>query len=441
MTGGDRTVRPLEITPPARVASSAAPNIRQNLDSVAVRQKHKRIIICADGTWNSTKATDAVGASATTNVWLTYQLVKPTAGDGTPQLAYYHPGVGTGGFIDRVLGGLTGHGLDRNIEDCYRFLVDHYHPGDYVYLFGFSRGAYTVRSLAGLMRNCGVINPEKLPIGKDVDSAVSEAFQLYRERGDASAPSAQQSVDFRVQHSHPDFRMSCIGVWDTVGSLGIPVGLLGRLTSHMRFGFHDVTLSGWVDCAYHAVAVDERRRPFVPTLWLQQPDAREHGQRIEQRWFTGVHSDVGGGYPWAERGLATHALQWMIDRVTTNCRLELDPSVLGSAPPTASELHDSLTLWYKAWKPANRTIDGGLGHFGARDDGRITAEIIDESIGEWRAKYTTSPMPKTKTPYTPDNILDYEERLSEQASTPPVQPPDYPSDLKPLATAVPPRET
>src|SRR3954468_730764 len=180
MTGGDRGVPTLQITPPARGGWTAPSNLRQNLPSDAVRQTHKRIIICADGTWNSTKATDAVGASATTNVCLTYQLVKPRATDGTPQLAYYHPGVGTGGFIDRVIGGATGYGLDRNIQECYRFLIDHYHPGDYVYLFGFSRGAYTVRSLAGLVRNCGVIDPEKLAIGANLDETVREAFKLYR---------------------------------------------------------------------------------------------------------------------------------------------------------------------------------------------------------------------------------------------------------------------
>jgi uncharacterized protein (DUF2235 family) len=432
VTGGDRGAPVLQITPPPRAGLRAQPSIRQNLESDPVRQTHKRIVICADGTWNSAKATAGVGDSATTNVWLTYQLVKPHAADGTPQLAYYHPGVGTGGFIDRVIGGAFGVGLGRNILLCYRFLVDHYHPGDYVYLFGFSRGAYTVRSLAGLVRNCGIINPEKLPVGKDVDTAVLDAFALYRKRGDATAPSAQLSVDFRMQHSHPDFRITCIGVWDTVGSLGIPVGLLGHLTSHL-VGFHDVTLSSWVDCAFHAVAVDERRRPFVPTLWLQQPFAREHGQRIEQRWFTGVHSDVGGGYPWAERGLATLALRWMIDRVTTACRLELDASALDSAPPSADALHESLTLWYRLWKPANRTIDGGLGHHGARDDMRITGERIDESIGRWRAKYAHTPMPVVNHSYTPDNVLEYEERIEEQANTPPVQPPDYPSDVRPAS--------
>jgi hypothetical protein len=216
-----------------------------------------------------------------------------------------------------------------------------------------------------------------------------------------------------------------------VGSLGIPVGFLGHLTSHL-VGFHDVTLSSWVDCAFHAVAVDERRRPFVPTLWLQQPDARDQGQRLEQRWFTGVHSDVGGGYPWPERGLATLALRWMMGRVTTACRLELDPSALDGAPASETALHDSLTLWYRLWAPATRTIDGGLGHHGAREDSRITAECIDESVAGWRERFRTSPMPVVNRAYAPEIVADYEERVAQAAHTPPVQPPDYPSDLRPV---------
>src|SRR5256886_2870028 len=134
-------------------------------------------------------------------------------------------------------------------------------------------------------------------------------------RGVDTAPAAAKAVDFRARHSHPDFRITCIGVWDTVGALGIPVGLCGRLSRRL-FGFHDVTLSSRVDRAFHAIAVDERRRPFVPTLWHQQPDASKAGQVLEQVWFTGVHSDVGGGYGWDERDLANLTLRWMANRVT-----------------------------------------------------------------------------------------------------------------------------
>ena len=114
-----------------------------------------------------------------------------------------------------------GVGLRDNILDCYRFLVDYYHPGDALYLFGFSRGAYTVRSLAGLIRNCGIIDRRGLDDAAR-DAAIDAAFQLYRKRGDDTAPAAAKAVDFRARHSHPDFRITCIGVWDTVGALGIP---------------------------------------------------------------------------------------------------------------------------------------------------------------------------------------------------------------------------
>ena len=140
MTGGDRVLRPLDIIAPARTPWSAPSRIQQNIDASTVRQTHKRIIICADGTWNSAEATDAIGSSATTNVWLTFQLVKPKADDGTPQLAIYHPGVGTGGFIDRVVGGATGRGIDRNIRECYRLLVDSTTPRVYIPLFDYMRG-------------------------------------------------------------------------------------------------------------------------------------------------------------------------------------------------------------------------------------------------------------------------------------------------------------
>jgi hypothetical protein len=122
-----------------------------------------------------------------------------------------------------------------------------------------------------------------------------------------------------------------------------------------------------------------------------------------------------------------------MDRVTTACRLELDASALEGAPPSESALHDSLSLWYRLWAPANRTIDGGLAHHGARDDTRITDECIDESVGQWRAKYATAPMPVVNKHYVPANVLEYEERIEEQASTPPVQAPDYPSDLRETA--------
>jgi uncharacterized protein (DUF2235 family) len=398
-----------------------------NQDPVPLRDQHKRIVISADGTWNTPVATEN-GKPAATNVWLLHQLIGERAGDGVPQLAYYHPGVGTGGFLDRILGGLCGIGLERNIVDCYRFLIESYNPGDAIYFFGFSRGAYTVRSLSGLVRNSGIIDRRRYT-GTELDAAIAEAYRLYRKRGDATAPAALAAVDFRARHSHPDCRITCIGVWDTVGSLGIPVGLLGRLSQHI-FGFHDVTLSSRVDCAFQAIAVDERRRPFSPTLWEQQPGAKAGGQKMEQAWFTGVHSDIGGGYGSAERELANVTLRWMINRVTRYCRLELDASAPAAAAPPDVVLHHSYKWYY--WLLGGhlvRVIDGGLGRYGTRDPFRQTAEQVDESVATLRDRYRSTPMPAIGQPYAPANVEDYDRRIAVERKVASVQSVEVP-DLR-----------
>lgn len=115
----------------------------------------KHIVICADGTWQSPESDTA------THVLRLAESVAPVSASGVPQVVYYDWGVGSDG--DRLSGGITGKGIDKNIQDCYRFVVHNYAPGDALYLFGFSRGAYTVRSLAGLIRNCGILRPEHAP--------------------------------------------------------------------------------------------------------------------------------------------------------------------------------------------------------------------------------------------------------------------------------------
>lgn len=391
---------------PARLWSKTVD--RRNQQSAPLRTQPKRLIICADGTWDSPQRTRG-GTSASSNVWRLYQLVSPHDATGTPQLAYYHAGVGTGGFVDRILGGGCGLGIERNIVDCYRFIVDHYLPGDELYLFGFSRGAYTVRSLAGLIRNSGIINPTKTR--GQLDQRISEAYALYRSRAPDATPVANRAVDFRFNYSHPDCKITCIGVWDTVGALGIPVGALGKISAYFH-GFHDVTLSTWVERAFHAVAVDERRRPFVPTLWEQQFGARERGQVLEQVWFTGVHADVGGGYE--ERGLADLTLRWMINRVTATCPIELDMPPVALAAPSPIALHDSLSFGYRLLDlfrtPPRRCIDGGLGTTGSRDPLGRRRERLHQSVEYLMQHFATKSMPVLNSPYTPGNVTDYDER-------------------------------
>lgn len=351
----------------------------------------KRIIVCADGTWN--KPTTKKGEDASTNVWRLYELVKDRGEDGTPQLKYYHAGIGTtGSRLRRVFDGASGNGLSNNMRACYQFLVEHYHPGDALYLFGFSRGAYTARTLAGMIRNSGIVDlQERNGAPRSEDSLLQEAYDLYRNREPDSLPVASQAVQFRSSHSHPDFQITCIGVWDTVGALGIPVET--PWTSPIRYlnqtlgGFHDVTLSSYVDCAFQALALDEQREAFKPTLWVQQPHAKAAGQILEQTWFSGVHSDVGGGYGESERGLADVTLRWMINRVSDTCRLELDlrPLVKREAGGCEFKIHDSVGWMYKAGnlvgvsKPFQRTVDGGLSTEGTRDAERVVTEALHDS--------------------------------------------------------------
>jgi uncharacterized protein (DUF2235 family) len=298
----------------------------------------KRLVICCDGTWN-TPDQERGGDPCPTNVTRIALAVTPTS-DGTTQRVFYQPGVGTS-VGERVRGGAFGWGLSRGVQDVYRFIVDNYEPGDELFLFGFSRGAYMARSAAGLIRNAGILRRENGP-------RIGQAYSLYRDR--AARPRDTESELFRRSFSHAEAPIRFLGVWDTVGALGIPLyrnpltALLNR-----RWQFHDVELSRSVQAAYQALAIDETRRPFAPTVWDQHPEAGD--QVLEQVWFTGSHCDVGGGY--AKTGLSDISLGWMADRARS-CGLVLDDGAFSwpaeGAPPEAGAdfgpdphgvLHDS----------------------------------------------------------------------------------------------------
>jgi uncharacterized protein (DUF2235 family) len=272
----------------------------------------KRIIICCDGTWN-TPDKDKEGISVATNVVKIADAVSQTAEDGTSQLMYYDPGVGTSGsWLKRAFDGATGSGLTQNILEAYRYLISNYEAEDQLFLFGFSRGAFTVRSLAGLIRNSGILRP-------DAVNMVDRAFALYRARGLNTHPKGKEAALFRrtyaVSKSTP---IKFIGVWDTVGALGNP--LLLRSIPGRRHRFHDRRLSSSVDNAYHALAIDEKRPHFRATMWHQQPHTQK--QCFEQVWFVGAHSNIGGGYP--STGLSDIALEWMADKARLS-GLEFEP--------------------------------------------------------------------------------------------------------------------
>jgi uncharacterized protein (DUF2235 family) len=316
----------------------------------------KRLVVCCDGTWNRPDQLDD-GVAAPTNVSKLALAVAREDENGTAQLLHYQPGVGTRRF-ERLRGGAFGLGLSRNVRDCYRFLVETYEPGDELYFFGFSRGAYTARSTVGLVRNCGILRAEHA-------SRIKHAYRLYRNRADRTKPNGLEAQAFRRMYAHPDTEIRFVGVWDTVGSLGIPVdGIRVPMIVTRLWGFHDTDLSSRVRFAYHALAIDEERGPFRPTLWNQQEHAS--GQTLEQVWFAGVHCDVGGGY--ADPALAEIPLLWMAEKArAAGLAFEPDRLVPGPddelrrvgvhvAPDALGRLHVSRTGFYRLLKRYRRAL-------------------------------------------------------------------------------------
>lgn len=364
----------------------------------------KRLVVCADGTWNTPDQKDQ-GKPAPTNVWKMYEAVRRcrVAPDGITQQAHYAPGVGAypkgwAGVAMRIrmlftrknrqgslYQGITGEGLDDIIQSCYDWLVKNYQPNDAVYVFGYSRGAYTVRSLAGFIRKCGILH-------RDSPTSVRAAFDFYRNGIHPKNPRAQQ---FRADNSH-ETHVKCIGVWDTVGALGIPLGVFKEVNA-ARHQFHDVTLSSHVEHAYHALAIDELRKPFKPTLWEQQPDAK---QQLEQTWFAGVHNNVGGGY--ADCGLSDNTFLWMAERAA-RAGLALDADYVQKTICNGrwdGIIHDSMGPPYTIYGPFERPI---------AQERRLNGVLIDtrETVHDTAQQRFGQVVPPTTLPYAPRNLADY----------------------------------
>jgi uncharacterized protein (DUF2235 family) len=298
----------------------------------------KRLVICCDGTWNSPDQQQN-GVPCPSNVTKVALCVAPTDAAGTEQRVFYDKGVGTGAF-DRLRGGAFGFGIKKKILEAYSFLVANYDPGDELFFFGFSRGAYTARSTFGLIRNSGLLK-------RECADKMEAAYDLYRRRDKASHPTQVESTLFRKSYSHEP-RAKFIGVWDTVGALGIPVGGLLQFVNR-RWSFHDLQLSKSVDNAIQALAIDEKRKPFQPSVWEQDPKAV--GQVLEQVWFAGVHSNIGGSY--ANTGLSDIALLWMVNRAE-GCGLEFDRAQLKAMvkPDPLGMMQESLTWYFKLFSGA-----------------------------------------------------------------------------------------
>ncbi|WP_157270169.1 DUF2235 domain-containing protein [Azohydromonas aeria] len=348
----------------------------------------RRLVICADGTWNAPDGDDD-DVDVSTNVLKIARTLCPVAEDGVSQIAYYLKGVGTGNALDKAVGGATGRGIDDNIMDCYRFLVHNYTPGDQLYFFGFSRGAYTVRSLAGLIRNSGLLKLQ-------FEGMIGQAYELYRDRDPEKSPTSEAAKIFRNNYAHEGVEIECVGVWDTVGALGVPVGLLNRLL-HKRYDFHDTQLSSHIKNAFHALAIDEKRKPFAPTLW-QQPVRDKDRNWLEQAWFAGAHSNIGGGYP--DTGLSDVAFRWMIERVQDRTRLRFDDNLvnLSTRPKPTGRLVNSMSPAFEVMGRYERMLDAHRAS--GNSDEFNTWEYVHESVLQRQKELQ-------RDPYRPDNLVAY----------------------------------
>ena len=272
----------------------------------------KRLALFLDGTWNNIESK--------TNVWQMSEALLPAGVEGLEQKPYYDPG--PGGISGEKWRGSLGYGLGRNVLEAYSWLVNNHGDGDgdEIYIFGFSRGAYTARSLAGVIATCGMLKPgaglsveeiyARYQRGKDV----RPIWKLEYERSQGRPVDAEEQ---RLLASARRVPIRMIGVWDTVGSLGVPFGNFPGLSAR-RFRFHNTNLSKIYEHAYHAMALDEHRKAFKPTLWTrfrpavpdaQGASARPSAQVVEQRWFVGAHSNVGGGVPGSD--MAALPMAWM----------------------------------------------------------------------------------------------------------------------------------
>jgi len=331
----------------------------------------KRIVICADGTWN--RPEKDLDKDFPTNVLRLARAIKPVGSADFPQQVFYDWGVGS--YHDSVIGGATGRGVQKNIMDDYRYIVQNYKPGDEIYLFGFSRGAYTVRALCGLINNCGILKRPNAP-------HVQAAFDLYKKSGKASKPDGSDAVDFRKKFSHPSRKIAFVGVWDTVGAMGIPLSFLGLFED--KDEFYDTKIGNNVEVARHAMAIDEHRSDFAPTIW----EPREN-LNMKQTWFVGAHSNIGGSYAADKDGslLSDIPLAWMIGEAKTrglSVEQHLTESLTNN--PEASR-HNSRRNFYRAKSKLLRKIDHGKGPV-----------LIHPSV---KARWDNDPE------YRPKNLVEY----------------------------------
>jgi uncharacterized protein (DUF2235 family) len=392
--------------------------------------ERKRIAVFLDGTWNT--------LDDNTNVWRLKALCAQRGTDGVRQVAFYSRGVGTSRF-EKVRGGVLGVGIDRNVAQAYEWLIETYEPDDEIFIFGFSRGAYTARSLAGFIALCGLLKPGA-PLG------TAQLFDRYR-KGDETRTirwlkeqekagtliDAEREERWMLTYSMP-VPVKMVGVWDTVGSLGVSTltdhdwsKILGysrlpdlskipgisklRLLSRSSFAFLHTGLRLPIQNGYHALAIDEHREAFKPTLWTKKfrdgvtPPEMAPARKVanvEQRWFVGAHANVGGGY--RDDLLSQLPLHWILEKAANHglafrSDVVLEPGVL-EMHPRDSYGEFGFGAYRRISQPFYRPI-GAPPEISGGDRDETVNETIDASVFErWRADRS----------YRPQNLEDWARR-------------------------------
>ncbi|UWQ19390.1 DUF2235 domain-containing protein [Jannaschia sp. M317] len=372
----------------------------------------KRIVILCDGTWNHADAPHP------TNVVQVGQALAARGADGWPQVPVYVEGVGTGRrgvtpatrALDRALGGAMGLGLMDNVVEAYRHLVFLYEPGDEIHVFGFSRGAFTARSLVGFIRFTGLL------IRADLHR-LPEAVARYAERRIESGARRQARnaewrarfapwflVDEADRATYAEFGanqavpldIAYLGVWDTVGALGVPGHFTAAPLLNRKYTFHDTDLSAMVRAARHAVALDERRKAFRPTLWTNLDGLNPQGAapRYLQQHFAGDHGSVGGGGD--IRDLSALALAWVLEGAQA-ADLDFDDTVLARIRREGNPMGPLM----------NNTVPKGgafaalMRRFGAARDAVARFADVSEPV---RDRWTFETKTQDRQPYRPEAL-------------------------------------
>jgi uncharacterized protein (DUF2235 family) len=363
----------------------------------------KRIALFLDGTWNNVRDN--------TNVWRLKSLCSKTS----EQLVYYSAGVGTQ-FGERLRGGMFGIGINEEVVSAYEWLVEHYEQDAQLFIFGFSRGAFTARSLAGFISKCGLLKP-----GSPV--SMKQLFERYRKGTAESVRALGKVVESELsledkwikEYSRP-IPIWFQGVWDTVGSLGVPIPCVPKV-SREDFAFLETDLRINDTHAYHALAIDEHREAFKPTLWMKSTPKQEQTypprdlDHVEQRWFVGAHANVGGGYE--NDLLAQIPLEWLMSKAIAH-GLEFKDSVVidgnenlcpirDSLAEMAHGIYEILTLGRHYYRPIGAEPLGTGNTVTSTINETIDATVFDR----WRSDET----------YRPRNLSDWARRRGVDPST------------------------